>query len=67
MRKRHLEFLRQIEPMLEDIFICSSVEVAQGVELGKIEAFPELRIEVLAAAGGKCPVLALPGGYREAS
>ncbi len=51
-----LEFLRQIEPMLEDIFICSSVEVAQGDEnLGKIEAFPELRIEVAKAAGGKCP------------
>jgi isoleucyl-tRNA synthetase len=51
-----LEFLKGVEGMLEDIFICSGVEVVQGDgNYGESEAFPQLRIEVAKALGGKCP------------
>jgi len=51
-----LDFLRQIGPMLEDIFICSGVETAQGDgNYSQSEAFPNLRVEVKKAPGAKCP------------
>lgn len=51
-----LDFLKQIDSMLEDIFICSGVGVAEGDgNYGQSEAFPKLRIEVKKAAGAKCP------------
>ena len=51
-----LDFLRKIESMLDDIFICSSVEVAQGDGgYGESESFDHLKIEVSKAPGGKCP------------
>ena len=51
-----LDFLKKIGPTLEDIFICSGVEVAEGDgNYGQSEAFPKLRIEVKKAPGAKCP------------
>lgn len=51
-----LDFLKKIGPTLEDIFICSGVEVAEGdSNYGQSEAFPKLRIEVKKAPGAKCP------------
>ncbi|HOI07303.1 MAG TPA: isoleucine--tRNA ligase [Deltaproteobacteria bacterium] len=51
-----LDFLKGVEPMLEDIFICSGVVVEQGDgNYGASEAFPMMRIAVSKAPGGKCP------------
>ncbi len=51
-----LDFLRKVEPMLDDIFICSGVEVAQGDGCyGESESFDHLKIQVSKALGGKCP------------
>lgn len=42
--------------MLDDIFICSGVEVAQGDGCyGESESFDHLKIQVSKALGGKCP------------
>ncbi|HPV30479.1 MAG TPA: isoleucine--tRNA ligase [Deltaproteobacteria bacterium] len=50
------DFLKTIEPMLDDIFICSGVEVAAGDgRYGQSENFSKLRIDVAKAPGGKCP------------
>ncbi len=50
------ELLKTIEAMLEDILICSGVEVCTGDgNYGQSETFPQLKIEVAKAPGTKCP------------
>jgi isoleucyl-tRNA synthetase len=50
------DFLKGVEPALEDIFICSGVRVEKGDgNYGASEAFPKMRIAVSKAPGGKCP------------
>ncbi len=50
------DFLKDVEQFLEDVFICSGVEVARG-EGPYIESenFAQLRIETQKATGKKCP------------
>jgi isoleucyl-tRNA synthetase len=51
-----LDFLRDIEEGLSDIFICSGVEVEKGDgPYIESEEFGKLRIEAVKAPGGKCP------------
>jgi isoleucyl-tRNA synthetase len=51
-----LAFLKDVEPFLEDVFICSGVEVAKGDgPYIESENFTNLRIEALKATGQKCP------------
>jgi isoleucyl-tRNA synthetase len=51
-----LEFLKYVEPFLEDVFICSSVSVAQGEgPYLENETFDKLRIEAAKTLGAKCP------------
>jgi len=51
-----LAFLRDVEPFLEDVFICSGVEVVKGDgPYMESESFSNLRIEAEKATGQKCP------------
>ncbi len=52
-----LDFLKIVEPFLEDVFICSSVEVSKGDSGPYIESedFSRLKVEATKAAGRKCP------------
>ena len=51
-----LDFLTSVEPFLQDVFICSGVEVSKGDgPYIESETFSKLRIEVAKAAGQKCP------------
>ena len=51
-----LEFLKSVEPLLEDVFICSKVEVSKGDgPFIESENFSQLGIEAAKAPGAKCP------------
>ncbi|HPI92481.1 MAG TPA: isoleucine--tRNA ligase [Deltaproteobacteria bacterium] len=51
-----LEFLMNVEPFLEDVFICSKVGVSKGEgPYVESEIFAELGIEAVKAPGAKCP------------
>ncbi|HPC46535.1 MAG TPA: isoleucine--tRNA ligase [Deltaproteobacteria bacterium] len=51
-----LGFLREVEPFLEDVFICSRVEVCEGGgALGSCGDFDRLAVEAARATGVKCP------------
>ena len=51
-----LEFLKSVEPFLQDVFICSGVYVAKGDgPYMESETFSNLRVEAAKAAGQKCP------------
>ncbi len=51
-----LEFLKEIEPALSDVFICSGVTVEKGAgPYIQSEAFSQLKIRADKASGGKCP------------
>ncbi|HWR68347.1 MAG TPA: zinc finger domain-containing protein [Desulfomonilia bacterium] len=51
-----LEFLTSVEPLLEDVFICSKVEVSKGDgPFIESENFTRLGVEAAKAPGSKCP------------
>ena len=51
-----LDFLKSVEPFLQDVFICSGVDVAKGDgPYMESETFSNLRVEAAKAAGQKCP------------
>jgi len=51
-----LDFLKSVEPFLEDVFICSGVEVVQGDgPYIESENFSKLGIQAAKAPGKKCP------------
>ena len=51
-----LAFLKDVEPFLEDVFICSGVEVVKGDgPYMESESFSNLRIQAAKATGQKCP------------
>ena len=51
-----LDFLKSVEPFLEDVFICSGVKVVktEGPYM-ESENFTKLRIDAVKAGGKKCP------------
>jgi len=51
-----LDFLKSVEPFLQDVFICSGVDVVKGDgPYMESENFSNLRVEAAKAAGQKCP------------